>query len=108
NYMKNLVKPNGFKSFAKSAGTGVLAEGFFEEGMQSTVEGMFSKSAMNNELTENPINDFNLQELVENYAETLSTTDGQSAIFLGSLLGGVMNGVGGIREAKNNFVRTMQ
>lgn len=67
------------------------SEGFLEEGSQSTVETMFTNKANKGELTDNMSQDFNISELVSNYIDTLNTTDGQKAIFLGGFLGGGMS-----------------
>jgi len=67
------------------------SEGFLEEGSQSTVETMFSNKAKRGELTNNMSQDFNVSELVSSYIDTLNTTDGQKAIFLGGILGGGMS-----------------
>lgn len=67
------------------------SEGFLEEGTQSTVETMFTKKANKGELTDNMSKDFNVSELVSSYIDTLNTTDGQKAIFLGGILGGGMS-----------------
>lgn len=67
------------------------SEGFLEEGSQSTVETMFSDKAKRGELTDNMSQDFNISELVSSYIDTLNTTEGQKAIFLGGFLGGGMS-----------------
>lgn len=67
------------------------SEGFLEEGTQSTVETMFTGKAKRGELTNNISKDFNVSELVSSYIDTLNTTDGQKAIFLGGILGGGMS-----------------
>ena len=63
------------------------SEGFLEEGTQSTVETMFTDKANKGQLTNNILKDFNIPELVSSYIDTLNTTDGQKAIFLGGFLG---------------------
>ncbi len=67
------------------------SEGFLEEGTQSTVETMFTNKAKRGELTDNMPKDFNVSELVSSYIDTLNTTDGLKAIFLGGVLGGGMS-----------------
>lgn len=79
---------------AKATGS----EGFFEEGLQTTVENMFSESASKGELTNNFFKDFNLDEVKDNYLDTISSTDGQKAIFLGGFLGGGMSAVHGAKQ----------
>lgn len=74
------------------------SEGFLEEGTQSTVETMFTDKANKGELTNNMLNDFNVSELVSSYIDTLNTTDGQKAIFLGGVLGGGMSAYQGAKS----------
>lgn len=107
-FINNAVKPKNAKTFLTGLAGGVFAEGFFEEGMQSTVENMFSTSAKKGQLTSNPLNDFNLGEVISGYTEMLSSTEGQSAVFLGALMGGVMNGVGNMKNAKNDYALTQK
>jgi len=74
------------------------SEGFLEEGTQSTVETMFTDKAKRGELTNNMSQDFNISELVSSYIDTLNTTDGQKAIFLGGVLGGGMSAYQGAKS----------
>lgn len=74
------------------------SEGFLEEGSQSTVETMFTNKAKRGELTDNMSQDFNVSELVSNYIDTLNTTEGQKAIFLGGVLGGGMSAYQGAKS----------
>jgi len=74
------------------------SEGFLEEGTQSTVETMFTNKANKGELTNNMAQDFNISELVSSYIDTLNTTDGQKAIFLGGVLGGGMSAYQGAKS----------
>lgn len=74
------------------------SEGFLEEGTQSTVETMFTNKAKRGELTNNMSKDFNVSELVSNYIDTLNTTNGQKAIFLGGILGGGMSAYEGSKS----------
>lgn len=74
------------------------SEGFLEEGTQSTVETMFTDKAKRGELTNNMSQDFNISELVSSYIDTLNTTDGQKAIFLGGFLGGGMSAYQGAKS----------
>jgi len=74
------------------------SEGFLEEGTQSTVETMFTDKAKRGELTDNMLQDFNVSELVSSYIDTLNTTDGQKAIFLGGILGGGMSSYQGAKS----------
>lgn len=107
-FVSGAVKPSKPKTFLSGLAGGVLSEGFFEEGMQSTVENMFATSAKKGQLTSNPLDDFNLGEIVNGYTEMLSSTEGQSAVFLGALMGGIMNGVGNMKNAKNDYALTQQ
>lgn len=102
-YVTDLAKPKTYQSALKGLGVGILSEGFFEEGMQSTVEGIFSKKAEDNQLTTNILNDFTINDIIEGYTDTLTSVEGQSAIFLGSVLGGTMNMVGQIRSDRNDY-----
>lgn len=74
------------------------SEGFLEEGTQSTVETMFTNKAKRGELTDNMSQNFNISELVSNYIDTLNTTEGQKAIFLGGILGGGMSAYQGAKS----------
>ena len=102
-YITEAAKPKTYQSALKGLGIGIFSEGFFEEGMQSTVEGIFSKKAEDNQLTTNILNDFTVGDIMEGYADTLTSVEGQSAIFLGGLLGGTMNMVGQIRSDRNDY-----
>jgi len=90
------------------------SEGFFEEGLQSTVETMFSKGAKQNELTDNITDDFNVGELANSYLDMVSSTEGQKAIFLGGILGGGMSAYQGAksditnRNSTNNLISFTQ
>jgi len=90
----------------KNIGGALASEGFFEEGLQTTVENTFSNSANKGELTDNFINDFNIGELASGYLDTISSTDGQKAIFLGGVLGGGMSAVAGAKEDIYNRNKT--
>lgn len=82
------------------------SEGFLEEAGQSTVENMFTKSAEKGNLTNNFTKDFNLGELADNYLETISSVDGQKAMFLGAFLGGGMSAYHGAKQDKSDRTRT--
>lgn len=86
----------------KDIGKATLSEGFFEEGGQSTVESMFTEAANKGQLTNNPLYDFNIGELADSYLDTVSSTDGQKAIFLGAFLGGGMYAFQGSRQDSRN------
>ncbi len=76
---------------AKRVGEAFLSEGFFEEGLQSTSETYFKEKALN----EN-----NNKNFLEAYLDTLGTTEGQKAVFLGGVLGGGMTAYHGVKEDK--------
>lgn len=75
-----------------------VSEGFIEEAGQSTVENMFSETAKKGQLTDSMLNDFNLNELGNAYLDTISSTDGQKAMFLGAFLGGGMSAYHGAKQ----------
>ena len=77
------------------------SEGFLEEAGQSTVEHMFGEKAKRGELKEGffgTSKDFNIGELGEAYLDTISSTDGQKAMFLGAFLGGGMSTYQGAKQ----------
>lgn len=125
---KTVVEPKLYQKVL-NRGKDVLkagaSEGLFEEAGQMTVENMFTNSAKKGKLTDNPFNDFNLSELGESYLDTISSTEGQKAMFLGTFLGGGMQAYSGAKtdiadrkstqsllDAGNNaidaFYKTMQ
>jgi hypothetical protein len=75
------------KDIPSKAGKMFLNEGFVEEGTQSTIENYLSGKAKQGELTGDTLNDFNLKEFGEEYADMVTTTEGQKAIALGGILG---------------------
>ena len=81
-------------------GGAALSEGVIEEAGQSTVENMFTKSAKQGKLTDSYVNDFNIGELADNYLDTVSSTEGQKAMFLGAFLGGGMSAYHGAKSDK--------
>jgi hypothetical protein len=104
----------GIKGIAKRAGKAALrwgeagvSEGLWEEGSQTTVENMFVNKAMRGELGKKDANSFDLiGEFTKEYANTLSTVEGQKAIFLGGVLGGPMMSYQGRKEDVKNRKRT--
>jgi hypothetical protein len=79
----------------------IASEGFLEEAGQSTVETMFSEKAKKGELKEGffgTAKSFNIGELGEAYLDTISSTDGQKAMFLGAFLGGGMSAYQGAKQ----------
>jgi len=75
---------------AKALGIGTLQEGFWEEGMQSTAEQYFVEQG--HKKSKGFISEFGdyLGDLPKSYAEMISETEGQKAIFLGAVFGGGM------------------
>jgi hypothetical protein len=92
---KDTVKNRALQS-GKRWGKAFLSEGFIEEGGQSTVENVFRNKGLNNELGKG--NDFNIGELAKGYADTISSTEGQKAIFLGGMMGSPMMSYQGRKE----------
>jgi len=125
---KTVVEPKLYQKVLNRTGDVLKAtgsEGLWEEGMQMSVENMFTKSAKKGQLTDNPFNDFNISELGDSYLDTISSTEGQKAMFLGAFLGGGMQAYSGAKtdiadrkstqsllDAGNNaidaFYKTMQ
>jgi len=105
----------GFKGIAKRAGKSAGrvgkafgAEGFWEEGSQTTVENMYVNKALNNQLGKKDNRSYLDQgismvgDFAKEYANTLATTEGQKAIFLGGALGGPMMSYQGRKEDVRN------
>jgi len=84
----------GFDAYGKA----FAREGFWEEGMQSTVEQYF---------TENPDADLfskkTIGDLPEAYAKMIADGDGQAAIFLGGAFGGTMQAVAESKKRKTDL-----
>lgn len=65
------------------------SEGFFEEGLQTTAENYFKEKALKGELGSG----FEMKDIgdfAKSYIDTVSSTEGQKAIFLGGVFGGGM------------------
>lgn len=96
---QNLTTKTKLGNAVKDFGKAGAREGFFEEGMQSTAENYF---------TENPnksIVDFIAGDFAKAYVDTISTTEGQKAVFLGLAFGGGMQAFTGYKQAsKENKV----
>lgn len=85
------------QDFLKKFGAGVIKEGFFEEGMQFASAKYFEdKAALDKD--GNFLDD--LAGTLNTYVESLSDIDMQKSIFLGSVLGGVMGGIGTLRNKR--------
>lgn len=72
-------------------GPNILREGFFEEGMQSTVEEYFKHN-----------NDWNAAEIFKTYLDVLGTVEGQKAVFLGGLFGTIAGSGGEYLKVKGD------
>ena len=83
------------KNWGDEWGKGVLREGFWEEGLQSTAENYFTENP------ENTLGDF-LTDAPKEWLKTLGTTDGQVAVFLGSVYGGTMSAAANSYKAKKD------
>lgn len=102
---KTVVEPKLYQKVLNRTGDVLKAtgsEGLWEEGMQMSVENMFTKSAKKGQLTDNPFNDFNISELGDSYLDTISSTEGQKAMFLGAFLGGGMQAYSGAKTDITN------
>lgn len=78
----------------KAMGINTFSEGLWEEGSQNAVQNYYKALALNEE----NIDKNHLTGLANEYLDTLQTTDGQKAIFLGALFGSMAGGIGGVRE----------
>jgi hypothetical protein len=97
--LENLTTKQKIGDTAKRFASGVGREGFFEEGMQSTVENYF---------TENPDSSLSnlVGDLASSYYEMLNSTEGQKAILLGALFGGGMSATMGYNAKDKNITNT--
>jgi len=104
--LKKLTGKDLIARGAEKFAIGTVREGFFEEGLQSTAEHFFT------ERPDSGLGDF-IYSLSEEYANMVSTTDGQKAIFLGSVFGGGMSAYQGtVNENKkadnaNNLINNV-
>jgi len=98
-------------SIGKQWGKATLSEGFIEEAGQSTLENYYTKKAYEGKLGKGLIGDVNIGDLTKEYINTVSSVEGQKAIFLGALLGGPFMSMAARREYlkglkdTNNFPR---
>lgn len=89
-----ILKKNAIKDYAKSIGSAAFAEGFIEEGGQTAIENYEKNKALGK-------TDKNfLEGVAESYVDALTTTEGQKAILLGSVLGSLGSVAGTYREGK--------
>ena len=93
-------------SVAKQFGKATLSEGFIEEGGQSTLEKYFTKTAAEGTLGGHIYDDINIGDLTKEYINTVSSTDGQKAIFLGAVMGGPAMSMEARREYKKGLKDT--
>lgn len=91
-------------NLAKRYGEATLSEGFWEEGTQSATENYFKDKALQGKLGKN--SDFNLGDFTKSYIDTISSTEGLKAIFLGGVLGGVMTSTQGRKSDVKNRKNT--
>jgi hypothetical protein len=107
----------GIKGVAKRGGKMLerwgkagASEGLWEEGSQTTVENMYVNKAMKGSLgkdgLEGFVDDFNIGDFAKEYVNTLTSVEGQKAIFLGGALGGPMMSYQGRKEDVANRKRT--
>ena len=82
-----LTKKRILGEYAKEIGIGLFSEGFVEEAGQMSIENYYKK------LAKNETNEGLIYGLADEYANTLTSTEGQKAIFLG----GVFGSLGAIR-----------
>lgn len=88
------AKKSAIKEYSKGIGEATVSEGFIEEAGQTTIENYNSKVALNK------TNAGYLEGLAIEYINTLTSTEGQKAILLGSVLGAIGGGIGKKRELK--------
>jgi len=97
-------------------GAALASEGFVEEAGQTTGQNLFTEKASKGELNKGDnsyasymtggIKDFTLGEATDEYIKTLSSNEGQRAIFLGGMLGGAMMSHQGRRQDVRNQKNT--
>jgi hypothetical protein len=117
------VEKTGLKGFGQSAGKAALrtgeafaSEGFLEEASQTTAQNMFTKKAMNNELKRGDgsdggfftggLSDFTVGEATDAYLDTVSSSEGHKAIFLGGMMGAPVMVVTGHADDKRQRKET--
>lgn len=88
------ARKSAIKDYLTGIGEATTAEGFIEEAGQTTIENYNSKVALNK------TNAGILEGLATEYINTLTSTEGQKAILLGSVLGAMGGSVGKYRERK--------
>lgn len=104
-FMTSYTTKDALKQAGKRVVKNFLSEGFVEEAGQTTVENYFKKKAEKNNLKGDgflSFEDFDATGLKQAYLDTIASTDGQKAIFLGGVLGSSMNIYQGRREDIQN------
>jgi hypothetical protein len=95
------IKKKFGKEFGKQAGISAVTEGAWEENVQTAIQLVTEKNALNNPdyLNSNATNMFAdiAQQMVRNFGET----EGQSAIFLGAFLGTMGSAGSAMRDVKD-------
>ena len=104
-FMSSYTTKEALKAAGKRIGKNFLSEGFIEEAGQSTVENYLSEKANKNQLKSKGVfnlDDFDSKGLKQAYLDTLTSVDGQKAIFLGGVLGSTMSVYQGREEDIQN------
>jgi len=90
-------------SMAKQWGKALVTEGN-EEAVQSTLENYYTKKAYEGKLGKGLIGDVNIGDLTKEYINTVSSVEGQKAIFLGALMGGPFMSM----EARKEYLKGLK
>ena len=90
---------------AERVGEAFLSEGAWEEGLQTTSENYFSNKGMKGELG-NGLQKNDLGDFAKIYIQMALSTEGQKAMVLGGLLGGVMTSYQGRKGDVENIKQT--
>ena len=83
------------KAVGKTAGLGVIKEGFFEEGMQSATSNYYKDMAL---AKKDKTVWEDMMGIVSDYSENLHEIDRQKSIFLGSIMGSVGGAIGAYKS----------
>lgn len=97
-------------------GKAFASEGFLEEASQTTAQNMFTQKAMRNELKRGDeadggfitggLQDFTIGEATDAYLDTVASTEGAKAIFLGGMMGAPLMSHQGRKEDVRNRKET--